>query len=149
MLKESPDHHDADLILKIYDLRRETLLRESRARMRNDFWPRSAEEAVAVTKADHPLNTAYRQTSTYWEMVYGMAHHGVIHADFLVDNNAEGLMMFARIEPYLAAVRAATSPRTFRHTEWAAGNTETGVQLMEIFRARVVEHLARKPSGSR
>jgi hypothetical protein len=79
MLKESPDHHDADLILKIYDLRMEAVLRESRAKLRAEFWPGNAEEAIAVTRGDHPLNTAYRQVSTYWEMVYGMAHYGVIH----------------------------------------------------------------------
>ena len=78
MLKESPDHHDADLVLKIYDLRRETVMRESRTAINAKFWPRSSEEAIAVTATDHPLNLAYRQTSGYWEMVYGMARHGII-----------------------------------------------------------------------
>ena len=142
MLKESPDHLDADLILKMYDLRREAVLRESRAKLRVEFWPRDAEEAIAITRGDHPLNTAYRQVSTYWEMVYGMAHHGVIHPDFLIDNNAEGLTIFARIEPYLAEIRAATSPRSFQHAEWAAEHTEMGQRLMSIFRPRVAHELA-------
>lgn len=144
MLKESPDQHDADLILRIYDLRREAVLRASRDRLRTDFWPRNEAEAVATTRSDHPLNTAYRQVTGYWEMVYGMAHHGVVHADFLLDNNAEGLMFFARVEAYLAAMRAATSPRTFRHAEWAATSTAMGLELMGIFRPRVAQHLAAK-----
>jgi len=144
MLKESPDHHDAELILKIYDLRREAVLRESRAKLRIEFWPRNAEEAVAITRGDHPMNTAYRQVSTYWEMVYGMAHHGVINPDFLIDNNAEGLTIFARIEPYLAEIRAATSPRSFQHAEWAAVHTAMGQRLMSIFRPRVAHEMARK-----
>jgi hypothetical protein len=144
MLKEHPDHLDADLLLKIYDLRREAVMRESRAAMVRDYWPRTVEEAVEVQRPDHPLNRAYRQTTGYWEMVYSMARHGVIHAEFLVENNGEGLFLFARVEPYLAAIRQASSPRAFRNAEWVARETEMGRILMEGFRARVAKHLAGK-----
>jgi hypothetical protein len=137
LLKESPDHHDADLVLKLYDLRLEAVLRESRSAINAKFWPRSAEEAVAVTAPDHPLHVAFRQTTEYWEMVYGMARHGIIPADFLVENNGEGLFLFARVEPYLQAFRQAASPRSFRNAEWVAGHCETGKALMEGYRARV------------
>jgi hypothetical protein len=137
VLKEAPDHHDADLILKIYDLRREPVMRESRSAINSKFWPRSAEEAIAITANDHPLNVAFRQTSGYWEMVYGMARHGIIHADFLVENNGEGLFLFARVEPYLADFRQAGSPRSFRNAEWVATNCASGKALMESYRARI------------
>ena len=137
MLKEAPDHHDADLVLKIYDLRRESVMRESRNAINSKFWPRSAEEAIAVLANDHPLNVAFRQTSGYWEMVYGMARHGIIHPDFLVENNGEGLFLFARVEPHLAAFRQAGSPRLFRNAEWVAVNCEIGKVLMQSYRARI------------
>jgi len=142
MLKEFPDHHDADLLLRIYDLRREPVMRESRAAIQRDYWPRNEREAVEVLRPDHPLNRAWRQTTAYWEMVYSMARHGVIHAEFLAENNGEGLFVFARVEPYLAAVREASSPRAFRNTEWIARETETGRTLLESFRARVARTLA-------
>jgi hypothetical protein len=144
MLKEAPDHHDADLVLKIYDLRREPVMRESRTAVNSKFWPRSAEEAIAITANDHPLNVAFRQTSGYWEMVYGMARHGIVHPDFLVENNGEGLFLFARVEPYLAAFRAASSPRSFRNAEWVATNCVTGKALMESYRTRVRQALERR-----
>jgi hypothetical protein len=137
VLKEAPDHHDADLVLKIYDLRREPVMRESRAAINTKFWPRSSEEAVAVTAPDHPLNVAFRQTSGYWEMVYGMARHGIIHPDFLVENNGEGLLLYARVEPYLAEFRQATSARSFRNAEWVATQCAVGQMLMESYRARI------------
>jgi hypothetical protein len=145
VLKEAPDHHDADLVLKLYDLRREAVMRESRNAINAKFWPRNAEEAIAVSAEDHPLNVAFRQTSAYWEMVYGMARHGIVHADFLVENNGEGLFLFARVEPYLTAFRQAASPRAFRNAEWVAVNSSAGRTLMESYRARIQRILERRP----
>jgi hypothetical protein len=144
MLKESPDHFDADLLLKIYDLRREPVMREARYALARDFWPRSAAEATEVLRSDHPLNTPWRQVTGYWEMVYSMARHGVIHAEFLTENNGEGLFIFARVEPYLTELRAAGNPRTLRNTEWVATQTETGRAMLEYFRRRVATVLAGK-----
>ncbi len=142
MLKEAPDHHDADLVLKLYDLRREAVMRESRNTMNREFWPRTAEELLAVLKPDHPLNRPFRQTSTYWEMVYGMARHGIVHADFLAENSGEGLFLFARVEPFLAPLREASGPRAFRNAEWIATHCELGRTMLEHFQARVQRTLA-------
>jgi hypothetical protein len=144
MTKQAPDHHDAELVLKIYDLRREAVMRESRDSILRDFWPRNADEAVAITQPEHPLNRAYRQTATYWEMVYGMAFHGVIHTDFLLENNGEGLFLFARVEPYLAQIRTATSPRAFAKAEWISKQGDLGRAIMTTFRARVQKKLGGK-----
>ena len=144
MSKQAPDHHDAELVLKIYDLRREGVMRESRDAVNRDFWPRNETEALAILQPEHPLNRAYRQTSTYWEMVYGMARHGVVHVEFLLESNGEGLLLFARVEPYLAVIRAATSPRAFSKAEWVAGSCDLGKAIMDTFRARVKKRLAGK-----
>ena len=61
MGKEHPDHHDAELAFRAYEMRRETVMRDSRNAINRDFWPKSYADAVAVTKADHPLNAAWRQ----------------------------------------------------------------------------------------
>ena len=55
----------------------------------------------AVLKAEHPLNAAYRQTATYWEMVYSMARHGIVSPAFWLENNGEGLFLFVKVEPFL------------------------------------------------
>ena len=144
MMKDAPDHLDADLILKLYDLRREDSLRAAREKLTSEFWPKNAKEAVAVTAHEHPLNRTYRQVSTYWEMVYRMARHGIIHGDFLVENNGEGLFLFARVEPYLAEIRGLSSARAFRHTEWVAKEVPMGRTIAEHMRARVKKTLAAK-----
>jgi hypothetical protein len=137
LIKEAPDHHDADLVLKLYDLRREPVMRESRNAVNAKYWPKNAEEAAAVLTTDHPLHVAFTQTANYWEMVYGMARHGIVHPDFLVENNGEGLFLYARAEPYLAAIRQAGSPRWFRNAEWLVGNCRTAQQMMDDMRARI------------
>jgi hypothetical protein len=139
-----PDHHDADIVIKLYDLRREPVMRESRATINAKYWPASAEEATAPMQRDHPMNAAWRQVSNYWEMVFGMGHHGIVHADYLVENSSEGLSLFARVEPYLAALRTAGWPRLFQHAEWAANETATGRAIMEPFRARVKQRLGER-----
>jgi hypothetical protein len=143
-MKDAPDHLDADLILKLYDLRREASLREAREQLTREFWPKNAKEAVAIVSLDHPLNRIYRQVSTYWEMVYRMARHGIIHGDFLVENNGEGLLLYAKVEPYLAEVRAAASPRSFQNAEWVATEVPMGRTIAEHMRARVKKTLAAK-----
>lgn len=140
-LKEHPDHHDADIVLRVYELRREAVMRDSRHAVNTKFWPRSFEEVQAVMKLDHPLNAAFRQVTTYWEMVYGMARHGVVHAEFLLESNGEGLLLLARMKPFLQPYREATSPRSLQNAEWIATNTELGRTLMTMFEARVAKVL--------
>lgn len=136
MPKDYPDHHDAELVLRLYDLRREALLRDSRTAM-NMWMPKSFDDVVAVTKPDHPHNAAFRQVTGYWEMVFGMARHGVIHPDFLMENSGEGLFFFARMEPFVEQLREMTSPRACMNAEWVSKETETGRALMVSFRARL------------
>ncbi len=136
-VKEFPDHHDAELVLKLYELRRESVLRESRSALIAGFHPKSFEDIQAIIKGDHPLNAAFRQCSTFWEMTYGMARHGVIHAEFMMESNGEGLLLYSRIEPWLAEYRAQVSPAGFRNAEWVATQTEMGKQIAERFRKRM------------
>lgn len=141
--KDYPDHHDAELVLKLYEMRREPVMRESRSLLVSKFLPTSLDDVMAVTKYDHPLNAAWRQCSSYWEMVYAMARHGVMHADFMLESNGEGMLLFTRIEPWLAEYReAAGSPLAFRNAEWVANETEMGRLIAERFRKRVRAALA-------
>jgi hypothetical protein len=147
MLKDLPDHHDADLVIKLYDLRREKVMRESRTRVFTEFWPASAEEVLAVYQANHPLNASLRQIVGYWEMVFGMARHGIIHTDYLVENSTEGLNLFARVEPYLPVLRERLSPRLLLNTEWVVKNSAVAPDILKRMRAAVQQRLAAKPTS--
>jgi hypothetical protein len=144
MSKEQPDYHDAQLAFRAYELRRESVMRESRNAINRDFWPKSFADVQALTKPEHPLNAAWRQTSTYWEMVYGLVKHGIVNADYFMESSGEGLFLFARIAPYLEEVRREISPVAFQNAEWVARNTAVGQRMFAMFTARVQKALASK-----
>src|SRR5512143_882375 len=101
MPKTTPDHHDAELLIQVYDLRREPVMRESRRAIQRDFWPKTWADLEAVLSAEHPLNAPYRQTGTYWEMVYSMVRHGIVHPGFWLENNGEGMFLYVKVEQFL------------------------------------------------
>jgi hypothetical protein len=136
LTKEYPDHHDAEIIMQLYDLRREGVMREARATVATRFRPTTSDEAIAVLKQDHPLNGPIRQVVSYWEMVYGMMKWGILHADFALESTGEGLVLYAKMEPYLAEVRAQRTGVQFNNAEWVATHTEAGRKLMERLRPR-------------
>ncbi|MFI5310044.1 MAG: hypothetical protein ACHQQ3_02330 [Gemmatimonadales bacterium] len=140
-IKDHPDHHDAELVLKLYDLRRESLMRASRSAM-TQWFPKTFDDVLAITKADHPSNAAFRQVSGYWEMAFGMARQGVIHPEFLAENSGEGLWFYARLERFLEEFRAISSPRAFRNAEWIVANTAMGREMMPTYRARIEKLVA-------
>jgi hypothetical protein len=142
MHKTTPDHHDAELLIKVYDLRREAVMRESRRAILRDFWPKTWDDVQAVLKPEHPLNSAYRQTATYWEMVYSIARHGIVHAGFWLENNGEGLFLLAKVEPFLPQIRAAGQPTAFRNAEWVARDCPDGQPVYERIKARVAQMAA-------
>jgi len=136
MSRENPDHHDAQLVLQVYDLRREAVMRESRNEMFAKFWPKSYDDFVAITKPDNPQNRAFRQVSGYWEMVYGMVKHGIVHPEYFMEANGEGLVLFSKIQPHLERFRKEMSPTAFQNAEWVATNTETGKRFAKMFQER-------------
>ena len=137
MSREHPDHHDAQLVLQVYEMRREAVMRESRDALTREFWPASYEDVLALSKPDHPLNRAWRQVGTYWEMVYGMVRHGIVHPDYFLETNGEGLFLYAKIQPYMERYRTEVNPLALRNTEWVATQCAPGQRLFEVIQMRV------------
>ena len=139
LAKESPDHHDAELVLKAYELRREPVLRDARRLITVDWWPKSLDDLKAIADWGNPYNAAFRQVAGYWELVYGMAYHQIVDAEYLADSaGGEGFIFLAKVFPWLAEFRAATnSPRFLRNTEWIASETPSGRELFAGIRERI------------
>jgi len=133
---------DAEIILKLYDLRRETVMRQARAWVLGEFWPATADEyfAVASNSAD-PHNPFVRQVLTYWEMAAALVLHGAVSPELFVDCNAEGFFLLAKFAPILEGIRernpmflSKTSEMVKRFTA-AATRYETVQKNVEALRA--------------
>lgn len=140
-IKKTPDQHDARLVLRLYELRRETVMRQSRDVLAK-FLPRSYDELAALLKPDHPHNAAWRQVSSYYEMAFGFARHGIVNPDFLAENSGEGLFLFAKVAPHLERLRAESSPYAFANAEWLVAHSRTAQQRFALIQARIAKMLA-------
>jgi hypothetical protein len=136
MSARKPSHQDADLILKLYELRREPVMRESRKAI-VQWAPKSFDDVKAIIEFNHPSNAAWRQVSSYFEMAFGLARHGIVPADFLAENNGEGLLLYAKIEPFLKQFRKEVSPTAFRNAEWVVKKSEWARDRVDFYQKRV------------
>jgi hypothetical protein len=92
---------DAELILRLYELRREEMLRKARRFLVFDFNPKNLEELRAVSRtptSEH--NPAWRQVLSYWEMAAAMVLRGAIDADLFLDSNGEGILLYAKFHHF-------------------------------------------------
>jgi hypothetical protein len=93
----------ADLIMKLYDLRREATMREARNWF-VAFFPTSADEVMKVM-IDPKTSAFYRMVTTYWEMAAGFVVHGAIDREMFLDSSGEFLIVFAKVQPFLKEIR--------------------------------------------
>jgi len=99
----SKEAKSADLIMKLYDLRREATMREARNWFIS-FFPESVED-IMKTMIDPQSSGYYRMVTTYWDMAAGFVNHGAIDEDMFLDSNGECWVIFAKVQPYLDGVR--------------------------------------------
>jgi hypothetical protein len=97
---------DAQVLIQLYDLRRDPVMRTARKFMTTEFWPRSYEEFRAVLTGYGTDQNAYlRQVLTYWDMAAAMVLHGAVHEELFIDGNSEPFFLYAKFGDYFAQAR--------------------------------------------
>jgi hypothetical protein len=121
-LKNPPTYEDANLILKLYDLRREERLREARKWMASAPQFASRAEWLALCPTGSDENASYRMVTTYWEMAASFVATGVLNAElFFRANNFELLVVWEKVRVMLPEIRtAANNPSMMRSMEAVA-----------------------------
>jgi hypothetical protein len=96
----------AELILRLYELRRETVMREARSYVGGGtFAPRSTEELLALVSTGGTETGYVLQVYGYWDMVCAFVIHGMLSADLVYDTCQEMYFQYAKIQPYLKEFR--------------------------------------------
>jgi hypothetical protein len=106
---------DANLILKLYEIRREPVMREAR----NWFFtfnPTTTAEYMEAIMGEHSGHL--RMVITYWDMAASLVNNGAIDEQMFNDANGEHLFIFAKIEPILEGLRQEwNQPEMLKHYE--------------------------------
>jgi hypothetical protein len=95
-------HEDADLILKLYDLRRESVMREARNWMFT-FNPSSVQDVMEAMVGEHSGHL--RMVISYWDMACAMVTSGAIDEELFNQTNGEHIFVYMKIEPVIEGLR--------------------------------------------
>ena len=106
----------AELILKLYELRREPVMREARNWMIS-FFPESPKDILDAL-INPETSAYYRMVTTYWDMAASFVNHGAIDEEMFADAHGEHFVVFSKIEPFLEELRETMgSPKVLANLE--------------------------------
>jgi hypothetical protein len=106
---------EAELILKLYELRREDTMRKARDWYFSQFHPQSLSDYNDALFG--PYSGFIRMVSSYWEMAAALVNNGAISLEMFNDTNGEQIDVFTKIEPFLVELRAQRGPNYMANLE--------------------------------
>jgi hypothetical protein len=140
-MAKKPTVADAQLILQLYDLRREAEMRKARAWWAGEFFPQSADDFIKVAWAmGTPENNWLRQVSGYWNIVASFVLADVLNEDLFLQPGFSGelFLIYAKIHPFVKDLRAKLNdPEVFRNIEKAVTRTKWGKNRLQFMMTRV------------
>lgn len=114
-------YDDVNVILRLYEMRREDRLREARKWFTGSFKVKSFEEFQALCPPGSEPNASYRMVVTYWEMVASFLTSGVLNAELFYQTGRELLFVWERVRDVLPIVREKNGyTRELKNLEEAA-----------------------------
>lgn len=129
-----------ELILRLYELRRETVMREARSFVGGPFCPKSEDELVSVVTTGGKESGFVLQVYGYWDMVCAFVLHGVLSEALVYDTCQEMYFQFAKIYPYLKGFRQAVNlPEWMQSLETVAAGSPRGRKRLAVMRANLEE----------
>jgi len=147
---------DAQLILQLYDLRREAEMRKARNWWLTEFWPRNADDFVnVVSNMGAQENNWLRQVAGYWGMAASFVLQGALSEDLFLRPAVSGEMfvMFAKVQPFLEELRKKLGdPEAFRDVEQVVTRTRWGRERLKFILKRMElwrEKMASKAAAAR
>ena len=143
-------YEDANLILRLYELRREEKLREARQWFAAEFRPQTLDDVKAVLMPDHPHNTAFRMVISYWDMAASLAVRGPLDAELLLESAGELIGVWALVEPFIAELRQLVQlPEFLRNLEEVIQRVDWAPRRLAWIQARInAQRAAADPPAS-
>jgi hypothetical protein len=100
-------HEQANLLLRLYELRREPRLRQARAWFYSQFEANTPQELASKYPMGSEENASLRMVISYWDMAAGLANRGLIDDEMFFENSTEGWVVWERVKAIVPAQREA------------------------------------------
>lgn len=116
-------YDDVNLILRLYELRRDERMREARQWFASMFRPISTlEEFNTICPPGSGQNANFRMVTSYWEMAASFLVSGVLNEELFFQSGGEMLLTWIKIQGLVPALRnARRNKRLYINLETAAG----------------------------
>jgi L-rhamnose mutarotase len=130
---------DAQVIMQLFELRREAEMRKARNWFGGEFHPQSVEDVMNVVQASGTdANRYFRMVTSYWEMAAAMALHGAVNEALFLDTQNEMFFIFAKLAPYVEGCREKMqSPDAMKKMETLINKSEESKKKLHAFSERV------------
>jgi hypothetical protein len=136
MPRPTPD--DVQLILRLYELRRDPEMRRARAFMLTDFNPTSWDEVRPHYLTGDDVDRHLRMATSYWEMVAAFVNKGLLNEDLFFDTHGEDMVVWKKMEPLIAEARKHIRPTWLwnleqvakRHLAWRQQTFKTAASVI-------------------
>ena len=139
-MSNTPTTADAELILKLYDLRREAEIRKARNWWLG-FWPESGDDIFQIATALGTQENAWlRQVGGYWEMAASFVLHGTLSRELFLEPSFSGEMflIYGKIEPFLKELREKMqSPAIFANVEKLIATSQGAPERLKQTQERI------------
>ena len=116
-----PEAKDAELILRLYEMRREPVLRAARAWFAAKFEAKTLAELHKKYKPGSQEDAYFRMVVSYWDMVGALVYHKAVNPDLFFDTNREYLGVWRKVQQVVTELRQQRSnPMLYENLEYLA-----------------------------
>ncbi len=140
-MPKKPSVADAELILKLYDLRREAEMRRARNWWTTEFWPESVDDFMKIAMAmGTQENNWLRQVGGYWDLAASLVVHGTLSEAMFLEPafSGEMFLMFAKLHPFLKELREKLkSPTMLANVEKLINSSKRGRDRLRFTEERL------------
>jgi hypothetical protein len=117
-MTQKPTYDDANLILRLYEMRREDRMRKARAWFTANCKAKSYEELIKLAPGGSDENASVRMVTSYWDLVSSFMTSGVLNKELFFQSGRELLLVWERVRDYLPSMREAYKDHSYlQHLE--------------------------------
>ena len=128
-MESKPTYEQAQLHLKVYNLRRETRLRQARDWFQQNYHAETIEEAMKIAAPGTEHGTFVGMVIGYWEQACALVNYGLLHEDLFFETSGEFFGVWEFAKPVVAQARERFAYKGFlAHLEKAAQRYETWIE---------------------